>query len=356
MASSLPTELHEVIFQHLEIRDLSTLCTVSRRVQIEAERLLYRNLSLPQIKHLKAWCFVVTRRPEIALHIRSLSITMPPIVGFCLSDLPGFTQNLKLCTNLRELEMHGSGDYSFLSSHTFHPWLLEGASFRLTKFVNTYFAASSLLGFLASQPDISILTLPSPSESITLPNTILPNLRVVDLDWDTLKLIENPRKIEHARINLSWLFGNVQADVFWPLRSFPCLKSVTVKKRQAHYISMAVIVTFIAEALPELKDFTIVDDDIFKVMHFRSNNTAYLLIQSSGPRLSQRADQISTSGISDDPTIIGCSSRRHTTPRESQGYLRASRSTHRCCLQHVSPSSRHWATAPRLRWFQHQSE
>ena len=180
----LPPEICSLICTSplLSHSDLLALCHVSRSFRAEAERILYTSINLPtpSRRALNSWCTSLIRRPHLGARIQTLSLTMPSQTSLQADDLSRLTHALHLCINLRNLSI-SDGEPPFLGNAV-QAWVLEGHTFTLQKFTNTYFTTTMLRDFLDSQKSLTTLShRPSSSTHLTvgtrLPRTeTLPNL------------------------------------------------------------------------------------------------------------------------------------------------------------------------------------
>lgn len=80
MASSLPfpAELVPLVLQHFSQHELLLLCTLSRPLYPEMLRQLYRHVDLSRgdRKEVISWSTQIVQHPELAQHVRSLSLPM----------------------------------------------------------------------------------------------------------------------------------------------------------------------------------------------------------------------------------------------------------------------------------------
>jgi hypothetical protein len=70
-----PVEVYSTVFRHVPLRDLATLCKVSKTFQHEAERILYHFVDITHItggERLMFWCHATAESPSRALSVHSL--------------------------------------------------------------------------------------------------------------------------------------------------------------------------------------------------------------------------------------------------------------------------------------------
>ena len=253
--------------------DLLTLCHVSRSFRAEAERILYTSINIPtpSRRALNSWCTSLTRRPHLGARITTLSLTMPSQTSLQADDLTRLTHALHLCINLRELTIL-DGEPPFFGNAV-QAWVLEGHTFTLQKFTNTYFTTNMLRDFLESQKSlITFSHRPSSSAHIidgtrlprkeTLPNlatldtsaAIVRELAQVDLEpWKSVKrlqyFLENPREED-------------ELATFVALTSFGPLESLSIERWQEKTqvgMDVAIIAACVAAQMPNLKYLRIMD-------------------------------------------------------------------------------------------------
>jgi len=263
---ALPAELCGIICRDSQLtrRDLRVLCAVSRTFRDEAERLLYVTVRLLNFRLVRSWSISLVRRPHLALRVRSLSLTMPPSSSLYPADLSKIHKSLRACSNLQALEVLNDG--ITYEGDSVQSWILEGHSFRLSKFANTYFHPIRLFRFLAQQSDIRILVLRT-SDAADIPYTILPNLNTIDVSANVLRRFvsgywEGKRPIAHIQYHLSRSSESDHISTFVVLSRFrETLTSLSLHRHGG--FDIAIVMATVAVQLPELKFFRFIDDNSF---------------------------------------------------------------------------------------------
>lgn len=263
---SLPPEICGLVCQDAVLGrgDLRALCAVSRSFRDEAERLLYTSVHLNNLRHIKSWCLSLVRRPHLPPRVHSVSFTMPSPAVLTPADMSKIMRALHACSGLRELEV--LRDRSMPVGDSIQSWVLEGHTFKLSKFTNTYFDAHSLVGFLVQQSGIRTLVLKS-SPTSSLPASILPNLTTIDTFAAIIRQIgnsawEQDRSLQHMQYQMSHSFDDEELSTFVTLSRF----SDTLTSLSIHRVSgglgldIAIVAACVAAQLPELKFFQFLDD------------------------------------------------------------------------------------------------
>lgn len=184
----LPVDIYRyVVAEVSEPADLITLCLVSSCVRHEAERILYRTITIRNLRQLQVWSSVIASSPRLADLIRFLAI---PLRMEASADL-GIIRNhihiaLKNAINLKHLALRMSKGQEFCVL----AWMLFGCSFRLhTLSGETFsFTPDEWWRFLSEQPEIHTWTPGYPiTEDLSLmPAGILPNLSGLSLSFSSL--------------------------------------------------------------------------------------------------------------------------------------------------------------------------
>ena len=172
---SFPPEICSLICQDsiLERLDLNAICFISHAFRNEAQRELSRCFPcLRDDSHVKAWCLSLKRRPRLAKKIRGLALLLPRPSAFRAAEVERLTRSLHMCVNLKELSVlfqvshrRRPGLHEYMYSSSTHMLSSVAHRFKLTKFVNGYFAQDCFCftSFLNSQPNLESLELHSSS-------------------------------------------------------------------------------------------------------------------------------------------------------------------------------------------------
>ncbi|KAF9561063.1 hypothetical protein CPC08DRAFT_446627 [Agrocybe pediades] len=146
--NTLPQEICGIICADpcLDQRDLHNLCFVSRSFNAEAERMLYVNVRVQGLRHLKSFCRTMIRRPFLASRIEKLELHMPPQLDLQADDLAKLVRTLKLTSNLTDLRFLTDKNSANIMIATgvdlaeaANAWILRDLKFPLKSFTNKYF-------------------------------------------------------------------------------------------------------------------------------------------------------------------------------------------------------------------------
>ena len=267
---ALPAEICGMICQDPQLtrRDLRVLCAVSRTFRDEAERILRTVVRLPNLRLILSWSRSLVRRPHLALPVRSLSLTFPSPTSFYPAELIKVHRSLRACSNLQTLEVLNDGkvlhDEKTDSRGSCQGWVLEGHSFRLSKFTNTYFDQFYLFRFLDQQSDIHTLVSPT-WKAENVPHSILPNLCTIHVSSNALGQLaswssERKRPIAHVQYDLSHSSSEYhQISTFVALGRFrETLTNLSL--RRCGGLSLTATMATVAVQLPGLKFFRFLDE------------------------------------------------------------------------------------------------
>jgi hypothetical protein len=189
----IPLELFSYILQN--IQEKRTLCPVartSRSLQHEAERLIYRDISIVGLNGIISFCkrlFASTRLPR---YVTSLSLTaqiMPNPLRATFDRL--LSQALKRLTNLRSLH------FIIMSSPRFPISMFGGCTFKLIVFKDTFSSMSKDLSpFVANQDKLRHLEF----SGGPFPYPFAPELAVLNANCGTALALLRNRPVTHLRI------------------------------------------------------------------------------------------------------------------------------------------------------------
>ncbi|KAJ7779837.1 hypothetical protein B0H16DRAFT_1500002 [Mycena metata] len=205
-APLLPLDLLRPIF--LQFSDspkfLSLLCGVSRTFLHETLPILYADVALSSDQVL-SFCGTITASPEIAPHVRRLSIQLAR--DFSATD--ELRQCMRLLSRLRALEIRplqrGPWEETIIPSTLSNLWVQDKAllclincPFRLKVFWSAFDMTRWELGvFLKQQSDIEELaSLDTSRRVVTLPAGTLPKLRELKISGTRLEFEMGPNEKE----------------------------------------------------------------------------------------------------------------------------------------------------------------
>jgi hypothetical protein len=213
MMNHLPNELYR---QSIAFRDLCSLTRVSRAVQVEAERVIYRRLNAKNLKEVVIISKRIRASPRLATYVETFTVTswLNPAQADLLQPFYTLLSSLaRIITQLRHLSIFfygktfGDGSDADICSRVF-----RSSSFKLISFESNVFLNKNLIRVLETQPTVRRLQITPRSEvqrripEGALPSHVLPNLNILTSygDEDELGLQLLPgRPMTHAKISFS---------------------------------------------------------------------------------------------------------------------------------------------------------
>ncbi|KAF7322162.1 hypothetical protein MKEN_00740400 [Mycena kentingensis (nom. inval.)] len=157
-----PPEILALICDNLTERAaLFSLCRTSRVLLDNAQRILYRSVDLEglPIGRVRSWLLAVGQHEHLAESVRSLTLQLPQALDLAPKDANAVAAAFKACTNLKELRLLCMPNAE--PNKGTHEWMVDRCTFRLTTFVNSYFAWTPMLSkFLSAQSQIRVLSVP----------------------------------------------------------------------------------------------------------------------------------------------------------------------------------------------------
>jgi hypothetical protein len=200
---SLPVELYRPIARHIGSKGaLCAFARVSRLTQVEAERLIYTELTADTVVEIVVLLRRIISLRRITPYVSSLTVrrvlaplNQPGQVSVYPRPIRPFFQLLasvlSLLTELRHLVINFLAfDKGVLLSA---PSIFNHASFKLRSFTCSFLVNAGIVQFLINQPDIEHLSLLNVNRysSMAIPNHAVPKLRALNtLDdqysWDLL--------------------------------------------------------------------------------------------------------------------------------------------------------------------------
>ena len=155
-AGCFPAELYGRIFAFVEeTKDLINLCTLSKLVHQEAERVLYNYVNLANDHFLIMRWFQKIAQDRRAGFVRALTFG---IVDACMPWQPHrfleiIAKGLRALVNLKDLHLHRR-DPRFMDGK--HAWIIRDHPFQLKAFRNDMFDLEPTIPFLSSQKDLVV--------------------------------------------------------------------------------------------------------------------------------------------------------------------------------------------------------
>jgi hypothetical protein len=151
--------------------------------------------------------------------MRKLVLVMPSETYVDPEDFSRIVKMLRLSTELRDLRV--LCDSSSRPGMAIQSWMLEGHTFKLTTFANSYFSYGRMEKFLASQPEIETLHIVR-KYSAGLDGTLMPNLKnlhcsisagMSDL-YGLPSAFHNKSNWERLRVTMSFLGHSQELERF----------------------------------------------------------------------------------------------------------------------------------------------
>ncbi|KAJ6526975.1 hypothetical protein DFH09DRAFT_1187259 [Mycena vulgaris] len=205
-ALQLPPEICATICEDVGRADLIRLCRVARLFRDQAQRLLYRTVDLKHAapQALRSWCLAITRNPQLAERVHTLSLGLPYDLSFS-SDAEKIARALSRCINLKELSIQpdNASRYRPMYEAKYHPiqgWIINKCPFRLTKFANAYFRNAFIAQFWTPQSEIRVLSLPTCNDAFPCYDDQLPNL--IGLEVGGVQCLPRDRALERIQLRL----------------------------------------------------------------------------------------------------------------------------------------------------------
>ncbi|KDQ53738.1 hypothetical protein JAAARDRAFT_421803 [Jaapia argillacea MUCL 33604] len=237
----LPLELYAHIFAFVrDNRDLCRISLVSRTFHRESTPFLYHTVDLTlRQHHMHSFCPTIKSNHDLALHVRILTLYLLPryLSPSPLENL--FQEILSSLHNLRVLTIEpsylGFADFAVLT---------RDCQFQLRAFHNSAFGLPPTFRFLDSQPCIRDWTHTVPYDSgVTFLETRLPNLTTICVNATILPLFTTPRPVKQI------LFRETLVTFSWD-------RSLSLSG-----VGGAAAISLVAEAVPNLKHFCLIDVD-----------------------------------------------------------------------------------------------
>ncbi|KAJ7502539.1 hypothetical protein B0H11DRAFT_642186 [Mycena galericulata] len=203
----IPPELCAKICEEIgteRVRDLLALCRISRLFRDQAQRLIYRTVNLRHCssKRLGSWCLAVTRHPQLAQRVHTLSLGLQSDISLT-SDAAKVARALSKCVNLTDLSIFDDTSgvrKSVTAGESIQGWIISQCPFRLQKFANSYFKNSFLSQFWTAQSDIRFLSIPYCIETFPCRDDQLPNL--IGVAVGAISALPTERPLERIQLTL----------------------------------------------------------------------------------------------------------------------------------------------------------
>jgi hypothetical protein len=222
---SLPIELYRPIFSAADRDTLRSLALTSRLLQREAERIIYREISIPFTSEIDAECVKLLNKPRIFDLVFKLDITQAWIetaTNLAPETTTYFDVLAPVLSNLSNLIVLSFDTFSGMPPEGKCGKIFEGCTFQLRKFHCPFVLDDDLLAFLNKQSEIMEWTwTPIYTSSRDLPAAALPKLAVFSFRGNGLahgpvpptSLITTGRPITH---------------VGWQVDQLPSFRSLTL--------------------------------------------------------------------------------------------------------------------------------
>ena len=256
----LPPEILLHVISLLDPKSLDTVMGVSRFFADEAERFLYRSISMCSTdgRHERIRA-ALAKKPQRAAYVKTLEITM---------DTPEtFTSELVLTTfvNIRSLSIIPSSNDRSTSAlvsltqctfpyltHFRSTWSLNDLSFR------TFLKAHSSLKSLELGKSFSTFTLPT-----SFPLSLIPKLEVLDGHWSNVVRLVKGRPVTRVAIRSANMASYVpyhRLERILPIIASGSDSAYGVQRLAVHVKEIiAAVVRLIAHELPALAALELVD-------------------------------------------------------------------------------------------------
>ncbi|KAM6494068.1 hypothetical protein JOM56_010429 [Amanita muscaria] len=263
---TLPQEVCGLICQQpfLSKKDLRTLCSVSYSFRDEAERLLYTTVRLRTLRHIRTWCVSLGSRPHLAPRVRLLSFSMPPAAILEAADYSLLVCALGACTNLKEL--HFLSDDLSPEGNAKRTFFLEGHSWQLLTFTNSYFNPVMLRSFFEAQSNIHTLVMRTGEHESPKPVYLPRSLITLDTSAAVLRSVANASGmgVKRLQYHMAHARGIDELPTFVALaRLSHSLTTLSIERHgMDEGMDVAVVAACIAAQLPHLRYFKLMDNTI----------------------------------------------------------------------------------------------
>jgi hypothetical protein len=241
----LPAELYRYVLQNVSnSSDLLSLCSTSRFIRDEAERILYHDVDLHNCSNeqVQSWSTRVASCPRVAAFVRRLCLPATEGPGLTFDGVEHVLQSmlraLQAVSNITELSIRPHSLSTGLIEHRYYSTeVIHQYSFQLRKFHvegDFHLFGANPLPFLASQPDIRDWKSGSLMDVVrNPPANLLPHITIVQhtyhnyySDHDMLRHITSRPNIERIRIDLGKAIGLDDVNrIVWTLQS--CQQTLT---------------------------------------------------------------------------------------------------------------------------------
>jgi hypothetical protein len=209
----LPPELYRPIVKYVQNndrRDLFALTRVSRQVQVEAERLIWRTLRADGMGTITALLSCLCAAPRLCFYVFSLYLDYGPLYRPTESSWGPIAQTLHLLTRLQSLTIFLGSDVVSPAAIPCFP-SISACPFKLRSFAFLSDLDGQLLSFLIEQPELRRLRMVPISQREVmipleqLPSSALQDLMVLELSRvlpsrDLVRWILSRRRITHLSV------------------------------------------------------------------------------------------------------------------------------------------------------------
>ncbi|KAG2148808.1 hypothetical protein DEU56DRAFT_881596 [Suillus clintonianus] len=254
ITSVLPVETLELVFNHLERRELIPVLGTSSVFHDTASRAVYRNVSETSSVRALQLIKTLASNDTYSRHVRSIDLDFANnlITANILRLLNRALQRLKSLTTLIL-------DFSQTDNAADVAWIFQGCSFSLTAFTSSMRCDRSLARFLAMQPNITELCLRGFNQeyNFVLDPKALPKLehfRTVLSYPSIIGEVLKGRPVES--VSMSLYPGDVCSSLDTLLLSTTAIKRLTVMSFESD--PPVTLLPLIADRLPHLEAFHLV--------------------------------------------------------------------------------------------------
>jgi hypothetical protein len=255
----LPPELYRFIIEWVvDPQDLCNLCLTSQLCHLEAERVLYGTIDLPQNTHAPAlWARTILSCPQKAIAVNALTwrfdLAFLIVPHTLLPSLQLISRAIGALRNLKQLYLIG---HPLALMHPIYLWLLDGCTPHLEVFHNSVFSPSCMTPFLSRQPNIKRWIQPGIWMEISTDEDLLPQLTEVNIHASALALFTTPRPLRRLTLDMDGLckLRNYEFDFIKQFSFFgTTLEFLTIENLNSRGGDVKQLLHRLADAAPSLR-------------------------------------------------------------------------------------------------------